>query len=400
MTVETEQSLQRARATAAGALNSEHTASVETDALPPGLEIRDLNKSFHGVPAVEDVSLTVEVGEFVTLLGPSGSGKTTTLNMVAGFLLPDTGVIRIGGQDVSRVAPEHRGIGIVFQSYALFPHMTVAENVAFPLRRRKIRGAELKARVEKALADVELTHRSSAKPRELSGGQQQRAALARALVFQPSLILFDEPLGALDRRLRERLQVQLREMHEHLRFTALYVTHDQEEALQLSDRIGIMNHARLVQIGGCQEIYKQPRSAFVARFLGDANLMRVAILDCAASMCLARVEESQTEVEVRHSEDVAVEKDSLALLVVRPEALSVVSQGSGGDTLLAHGTLLDRVFVGQDMVSLVETEAGTRVRIRERPEGVVCMLPIGDEVDVVWRSLESATIVPNEELPD
>lgn len=388
-------------------IESDHAgSSPDGDSGPDaaiGLELRGLAKSFHGVKVVEDVNLSIKVGEFVTLLGPSGSGKTTCLNMVAGFLLPDAGEVLIKGQDLAQVPPEHRGLGIVFQSYALFPHMSVADNIAFPLKRRGVKGAELKERVRQALVQVELEARAKAKPRELSGGQQQRAALARALVFEPSLILFDEPLGALDRRLREHLQVQLREMHERLRFTALYVTHDQEEALRLSDRIAIMNEARIAQIGGCEDIYKRPRSAFVAKFLGDANMLKVTVLDCKPRACTVRVEDSQATMTANHGEESQFECGGQALLVARPEALSVSVPDRGGDaTLLVKGELTDRVFVGQDVVSTVDTPQGSRITIRERPEGDIAGLKIGDNVDVVWRTLESSAVVPvsTEELPE
>ncbi len=360
-----------------------------------GLQLRGLKKSFHGVKVVEDVNLSIKVGEFVTLLGPSGSGKTTCLNMVAGFLLPDAGEVLIKGRDLAQVPPERRGLGIVFQSYALFPHMSVAKNIAFPLKRRGIKGAELKERVRRALVQVELEQRAEARPSELSGGQQQRAALARALVFEPSLILFDEPLGALDRRLREHLQVQLREMHERLGFTALYVTHDQEEALRLSDRIAIMNEARIAQIGACEDIYKRPQSAFVAKFLGDANMLKVTVLECAPRACTVRIEDSQAVMQANHGEESRFERGDQALLVARPEALTVSpADGYGDATLLVRGELTDRVFVGQDVVSTVDTPQGARISIRERPEGAIGQLSVGDQVDVVWRTLESSAVVP------
>jgi ABC-type Fe3+/spermidine/putrescine transport system ATPase subunit len=359
-----------------------------------GLELRGLAKSFHGVTVVEDVNMTIKVGEFVTLLGPSGSGKTTCLNMVAGFILPDKGQVLIKGQDLAQVPPENRGLGIVFQSYALFPHMSVADNVAFPLKRRKIKGQEHKDRVRKALEGVELTPRADARPSELSGGQQQRAAWARALVFEPSLILFDEPIGALDRRLRERLQVQLREMHDRLQFTSLYVTHDQEEALNLSDRIAIMNEARIAQIGACEDIYKRPQSAFVAQFLGDANLLKVTLLESQGASCTVRVDDSQVVTKATRSEQLDVGPGGQALMVARPESLHVTQEGGAGDALLIRGTMIKRVFVGQDVVSTVETPQGSRVTVRERPEGVVSQLPFGGQVEVMWRTLESAIVVP------
>ena len=226
-----------------------------------------------GLPrAVDDVTLHVKPGEFVTLLGPSGSGKTTTLNLIAGFLHPDDGVIRADGKDISRTPPHRRNFGMVFQNYALFPHMTVAQNIAFPLVERKFSRDAIDRMVNDALDLVDLGGLQDRKPRQLSGGQQQRVALARAIVFSPRLLLLDEPLGALDRRLRQALQNQIRQLHRELGLTFIFVTHDQEEAMSLSDRVAVFNRGSIERMGSPQSLYDDPGSVFVAEFLGESNL--------------------------------------------------------------------------------------------------------------------------------
>jgi spermidine/putrescine ABC transporter ATP-binding subunit len=222
---------------------------------------------------VADVSLAIPEGEFFTLLGPSGSGKTTTLSMLAGFVVPDEGRVMLGGQDMTRVPPRGRGLGMVFQNYAIFPHLNVAENVAFPLTVKGAPKAEIQARVAEALEMVKLTGFETRYARQLSGGQQQRVALARAIVGHPKVVLMDEPLGALDKNLRYHMQVEIKEIQQRLGMTVIYVTHDQEEALTMSDRIAIMNHGRIAQMGPPREVY-EPGSSFVAAFLGEANLLK------------------------------------------------------------------------------------------------------------------------------
>jgi putative spermidine/putrescine transport system ATP-binding protein len=240
----------------------------------PALVLRGLRKQFGDAVAVDGVDLTVGRGEFVTLLGPSGSGKTTTLRMIAGFTLQDEGTIEIGGDDMSRVPPHKRDVGMVFQNYALFPHMTAADNIAFPLQMRRMPRAEQRKRVADALALVKLEKYGQRYPRQLSGGQQQRIALARAVVFGPRLLLMDEPLGALDKKLREALQLEILRISRRLEATVIYVTHDQEEALVMSDRIAIMDGGRILQIGSGQDLYERPSSLFVADFIGESNILR------------------------------------------------------------------------------------------------------------------------------
>ncbi len=233
------------------------------------LHFRDVAKSYGDVAALRPLSLEVKAGEFVTLLGPSGSGKTTLLNIAAGFVTPDQGVLRIGDVDVTHLPPRRRDIGMVFQNYALFPHMSVFDNVAYGLRVRGVGSTEIARRVERALTMVQLGGLSGRRIPQLSGGQQQRVALARAMVIEPAVLLMDEPLGALDRQLRKHVQLEIRRLHREFGSTTLYVTHDQEEALVMSDRIGIMRNGQIEQIDTPENLYRRPANAFVAEFLGE-----------------------------------------------------------------------------------------------------------------------------------
>src|SRR5579872_6072024 len=239
------------------------------------LRIAGVSREFGSVRAVEGVSLDVRPGEFLTLLGPSGSGKTTLLMMVAGLITPTTGEIWIGEENATYKPPYERDIGMVFQNYALFPHMTVADNIAFPLRMRRVAERDVAKRVADALELVRLPQMGERFPRQLSGGQQQRVALARALVFNPSVLLMDEPLGALDKKLREHVQIELKQLQTSLNITVLYVTHDQDEALTMSDRICLMHEGRIEQLGTPHELYHQPRTHFAAGFLGESNFLPV-----------------------------------------------------------------------------------------------------------------------------
>lgn len=230
-------------------------------------------KSYGSITALAEIDLTIAKGEFVTLLGPSGSGKTTLLNLIAGMVTPSTGRIFIDGKDATALPPSRRGLGMVFQNYALMPHMTVFENIAFPLWVRRLPRADIKRRVAEVLEIVQLPHVAGRKPRELSGGQQQRISLARCIVYNPAIILMDEPLGALDKKLREDMQLEIKRLHRELGITMLYVTHDQEEALVMSDRIVLLTGGRVAQIGTPDDLYHRPHSKFVANFLGQSNLL-------------------------------------------------------------------------------------------------------------------------------
>jgi putative spermidine/putrescine transport system ATP-binding protein len=237
---------------------------------PAGIHLQGVRKSYRGQPVLHGLDLTVAAGEFVSMLGPSGSGKTTTLKVIAGFEQADAGTVTLDGRDMDGIPPERRNIGVVFQNYSLFPHMSVAANVGFPLRMRKVGKQQRQEQIRRALSLVELGGYEDRMPRELSGGQQQRVAIARALVFEPSVLLMDEPLGALDRRLRAVMQLEIKELHERLGLTVVYVTHDQEEALAMSDRIVVFNAGRIEQVGTPREIFRNPATVFVADFMGDS----------------------------------------------------------------------------------------------------------------------------------
>jgi putative spermidine/putrescine transport system ATP-binding protein len=309
---------------------------------PPLLEILSLSKRYGQHVAIDSVSVNVEQGQFVTLLGPSGSGKTTLLMSVAGFTAPDAGRVMLRGVDITPLPPDRRDFGMVFQGYALFPHMSVAENVGFPLRVRKIPGEEAARKVRDILDMVRLGELRDRLPSQLSGGQQQRVALARALVFKPSLLLLDEPLSALDKSLRADVQWELRSLHRQLGMTFLYVTHDQEEALSMSDTIVVMRDGRVEQSGAPSELYRRPATRFVASFLGDSNFFTGKV--CAdegryTSIELAGRKITTTERLDRHA------IDGMATLAVRSEFLSIGnSENSGMNSI--EGTIVDVKYLG------------------------------------------------------
>jgi spermidine/putrescine ABC transporter ATP-binding subunit len=303
--------------------------------VPAGQRVRfeGTSKRFGAVEALSPISLAVEPGEFLTLLGPSGSGKTTLLNLAAGHLDPTSGRVLIGERDVTRVPARHRNVGMVFQNYALFPHMTVAENVAYGLKVRRRPRAEIGQRVGAALALVQLDAFGARRIQELSGGQQQRVALARALVIEPDVLLMDEPLGALDRQLRKTVQIELRRLHERHGRTTIYVTHDQEEALVLSDRVAVMRNGRIEQIGSASELYGRPATAFVAGFIGESNLLEAMVLRVADGIAEARVPMLGVELAAAAAPGLGV---GPARLLLRPEHLVLCEEGAGSSAK-GHG---------------------------------------------------------------
>ena len=327
----------------------------------PLVKFIDVEKSYDGrTLAVRDLTLEVGRSEFLTLLGPSGSGKTTTLNMLAGFERPTRGEILLGGRPVDRLPPYERNIGMVFQNYALFPHMTVGENVAFPLGVRRMRRAEIAERVRRALAMVRLEAFADRRPAQLSGGQQQRIALARALVFEPSLVLMDEPLGALDKKLREQMQIELKLLHERLGLTVLYVTHDQSEALTMSDRIAVFHDGRVVQLGTPDLLYSSPADAFVAGFIGENNLLAGtvdAIADGCARVALdAGFPVTATPVgELQHRARVVV--------AIRPESVRL-SAHSAGDDNTGRVQVTSRIYLGDHQRLLTDAGNGHTITVK------------------------------------
>jgi len=321
------------------------------------MELVGLTKRYGDERVVDAVNALIRPGEFFSLLGPSGSGKTTTLLMIAGFVAPDSGAIRVDGADLTHVPPQRRGLGMVFQNYAIFPHLNVFENVAFPLRARRVPKTELHQRVENALALVRLERFAQRYARQLSGGQQQRVAIARAIVFHPSIVLMDEPLGALDKNLRYDMQVEIKEIQQRLGMTVVYVTHDQEEAMNMSDRIAIMNHGRIVQLGPPGEIYERPSNAFVGRFLGEANLLEGTIEQAADGLAALRTRDG-TLLRARYEGPLGTQR--LASLFVRPEKLSF---GNLPDANRVEGVVHRRSFLGSMIRTVVRLGPTTELTI-------------------------------------
>ncbi|MBV8392156.1 MAG: ABC transporter ATP-binding protein [Alphaproteobacteria bacterium] len=304
-----------------------------------GIVIAGASRTFGTVRAVDNIDLTVEQGEFFTLLGPSGCGKTTLLRMIAGFTPLDAGEIRFGDKRIDKLSAHRRDIGMVFQNYAVFPNMTVTENVAYGLRARRVPDADVARRVEEALGLVQLSGYGGRQPHQLSGGQLQRVAIARALVIRPQVLLFDEPLSNLDARLRVSMRAEIRELQKSLGITAVYVTHDQEEAMSVSDRIALMNAGRFEQVGAPAEIYRQPKSRFVAEFMGTTNLLEAKALGLAAPVWVSLRPEA-----LRFAEDAPADWPRLTGTIVRVEMLGPLTRLDVG---LANGTELRMASLDQ-----------------------------------------------------
>ena len=338
-------------------------------------------------PAVRDLDLAVERGEFLTLLGPSGSGKTTTLMMLAGFERPTAGRILLDGRDIAGLPPHRRGIGVVFQSHALFPHMSVAENIAFPLEMRGVRKTERTARVRRALSLVRLEGYEERRPSQLSGGQQQRVALARALVFEPPIVLLDEPLGALDKSLREEMQLELRALQRRLRVTMLYVTHDQQEAMTLSDRIAVFEGGRIRQLATPRTLYEEPENAFVAGFVGENNLLPGTVIGPGEEEDECRVRlDVGLEVEARVAD--AGGPGSRCVVAVRPERVAIAAVparefGEEGGALAAM--VMESIFLG-DHVRLKVSLGDRGEIVAKRPAMGPPPPPPGTHVSVAWHA--------------
>ena len=350
-----------------------------------------VNKRYGSFVAVDDLELEIGAGELVTLLGPSGSGKTTTLMTIAGFTTLNSGRIMIGDRDVTHIPTHHRDIGVVFQQYALFPHMNVAENVAFPLRMRGVSRSDREARVTRALDLVEMSRFAGRVPSELSGGQQQRVAFARAIVFDPPVLLLDEPLGALDKKLREALQIEIKALHSRLGLTMVYVTHDQSEALAISDRVVVMNDGRLEQGGSPFDLYEHPVSRFVADFIGEANFIP------------ARVEHRKGEIVALHDAEGAlftalanpnVQDGDQAEIMIRPERMRIVNPADGAAENRLTGQIEDSSYIGDATRLQVRVTDTLRVVVRyqnrrsRRPN-----LLAGARIDLVWDAEDALVFV-------
>jgi len=345
------------------------------------VSLRGLNKHYGDFTAVDNLNLEIQDGEFLTFLGSSGSGKSTTLSMLAGFETPSSGEILVEGQSLVNVPPHKRDIGMVFQRYSLFPHLNVRDNIAFPLTIRKLGAAEINKRVDAMLKLVQLEKFAHRKPSQMSGGQQQRVAIARALVYEPRILLMDEPLGALDKKLREDLQDELRQLHRRLGITIVYVTHDQEEAMRLSQRIAIFSHGKIVGLGSGYDLYQNPPNAFVASFLGNSNFLRIT-----ASSNGAGSFEGQP-VAIRLTAGLAAEQQ--ALIMVRPEkALALTAAQAVAQPLPAgwnevRAKVAEVLFLGESQTCHVVTAGGTEMTVKALSAAGMPMQP-GDTVNVRW----------------
>ncbi|SAI41661.1 ABC transporter ATP-binding protein [Bordetella ansorpii] len=329
------------------------------------VEFIDISKRYGNTDALSSIDLCIERGEFLTLLGPSGSGKTTLLNLIAGLIKPSGGRLLIDGKDTASLSPGERSLGMVFQNYALMPHMTVFENIAFPLRVRRMAEAEIRRKVQEVLELVRLPNVAARKPKELSGGQQQRVSLARCIVYSPALILMDEPLGALDKKLREQMQFEIKQLHAELGITMLNVTHDQEEALTLSDRIVLMNNGAIEQIGAPSELYFSPRSVFAADFIGQGNFFEAQV---------ARVQGSVVDVQAEgltwslHTGKPGCQQGKPTMVLVRPEniRLDAPDSAAGADgEIRLDGVVIDHLILGGIVKHRVRLASGKEVTVQQ-----------------------------------
>jgi putative spermidine/putrescine transport system ATP-binding protein len=343
--------------------------AIQTEALP--ISVSHVTKTYGRVHALNDVSLEVRSGEFLTLLGPSGSGKTTLLMVLAGFTRPDSGSLRFGDREMIRTPPHLRNVGMTFQNYALFPHMTVAGNVAYPLRLRKTPKAEIKARVERALETVQLGGYGERRITQLSGGQRQRVALARSIVFEPRILLMDEPLSALDKKLRDQMQIELRHLHEKLGMTTVYVTHDQREALTMSDRIAVVNRGRIMQLAAPRELYERPANRFVADFIGDSTFLRLRRIGAGVTF-------GDMPLKIAGPIPEATELQ----LMIRPERVTLAREDSGEATNRFSAIAREVVYQGDSYLLQSELSDGTLLTMRgaARDANLSHMPRVGDRV--------------------
>ena len=354
----------------------------------PMIEIRGVTKRFGAFTAVDDVSLRILPGEFITLLGPSGCGKTTLLRMLSGFETPDAGSIHIEGRDVTPLAPYRRNVNQVFQSYALFPHMSVRDNIAFGLRMQKVPDSESRRRVAEVVDLVALGGFEDRLPQQLSGGQRQRVALARAIVPRPSVLLLDEPLSALDAKLRQQMRIELKRLQKHLGMTFVFVTHDQEEALTLGDRVAVLNRGRLEQLGTATEVYHRPRTAFVADFIGEANLLAAELLSREGAHGLVRLEGG---LEIRVPLAAWPRDAARAIVSVRPEKVCVSKKPLPGGENGFAATITEEVFQGALDRLVLRSDAGTCFSVVVANESA--MLEAFHEGDRVWCGLHFDDLV-------
>jgi putative spermidine/putrescine transport system ATP-binding protein len=349
------------------------------------LRLDQLGKRFGEVVAVDRIDLEIAAGEFLTLLGPSGSGKTTTLMMIAGFTEPSEGRIWLGSQPVDMLPSYRRGFGMVFQNYALFPHMTAAENIGFPLKMRGISGKERTRRAEEALELVRLPGFGGRYPNQLSGGQQQRVALARALVYNPPVLLMDEPLGALDKKLREEMQLEIKRIQAQLGITAVYVTHDQEEALVMSDRIAVMNLGKIEQVDAPSRIYEHPATRFVADFIGESNIIQLT-----APAADGVLQSAVGPLRVQHGEGRGVAATPTGL-IVRPEKIRFASDEPNLDNVLM-GSVVEVVYAGDATKYRVLVPGDLALIVKRQNRAGQPQFQIGDTVELGWRAEDGSLV--------
>jgi len=348
-----------------------------------------VDKSYDGeILVVKDLNVDVPQGEFLTLLGPSGSGKTTTLMMLAGFETPTSGEIYLEGEPISSIPPYKRGIGMVFQNYALFPHMTVRENLSFPLEVRKLSKSDTEEKVKKALSMVELDAFGSRMPMQLSGGQQQRVALARALVFEPRLVLMDEPLGALDKKLREQMQYEIKHIHERIGITVVYVTHDQSEALTMSNRIAVFNDGKIQQISTPDVLYEKPDNAFVAQFIGENNQIKGKVKSINGTNCVIETENGEDIVSLKVNVSSVGENSTISL---RPERVAInTSEGEFENKFEAQ--VKELIYLGDHIRTRVEVCGNDQFIVKVPNSYKGSNLEEGTKVKLSWNASDSRAL--------
>ena len=348
----------------------------------PFLSIRKLRKAFGAFTAVHDVTLDIPKGEFLTFLGPSGSGKSTTLYAIAGFQDPTSGEVQLQGKSLLSVPSHKRNIGMVFQRYTLFPHLCVADNIAFPLKVRRRPKAEIDAKVAAMLKLVRLDRYAERMPAQLSGGQQQRVALARALAYDPPLLLMDEPLSALDKKLREEIQFEIKRIHNETGVTVLYVTHDQEEALRLSDRVARFNQGRIEQVGSGRDLYETPATHFVAGFIGDSNFLPGRITKAVGTTVEAVLPDGTLVGDLHRP---GLKSGDAVSIMIRPDQLKIVRQGAAGTAPQLPVSVVDTTFLGSIIHILVKTRWGDEVALRSPADSLKEGIPIrGDDIALGW----------------
>jgi putative spermidine/putrescine transport system ATP-binding protein len=352
-----------------------------SDVKSGGIALHNLQKRYGSTTAVDNISVSISPGEFISLLGPSGSGKTTTLMMIAGFEIPDGGQVLLDDKDITRLPPHRRELGVIFQNYALFPHMTAVENVAYPLRMRRVAKDEVDTRVRRVLDQVHLGALASRYPHQMSGGQQQRVAIARALVFDPPVLLLDEPLGALDRKLRQHLRNEIKTLHKQVGKTMIYVTHDQDEALAMSDRVAVMHEGRIRQVCAPQDMYRRPADLFVASFVGEVNLIPTKL---SSGMVHGPAGEKLPAPRWPHA-------DRDATLCVRPEHLRL-AVAANETSVGIRGRIVDMTFVGDATIFEFRSDSGLQLTSKVLNISAKGMPGVGDACIASWAA-DDATIL-------